>query len=71
MTFLVDFFFQVDEDKGERLKYILDLFSFSQICSIDIHGLYKIISKSKVELWIWMTIYGKEWIIDIGIPHFC
>jgi len=50
MTFLVDFFFQVDEDKGERLKYILDLFSFSQICSIDIHGLYKIISKSKVEL---------------------
>lgn len=44
------FIFQVGEDKGERLKYILALFSVSQIFSVDIRGLDKIISKSKVEL---------------------
>lgn len=37
------FFFQVGKDIGERLIYTSDLFSFSQICSVNIF-------KKKVEL---------------------
>lgn len=65
------FSFQTGEDKGENPKYISDLCSLSQICSIDIHGSDKTISKSKVEPWILQAMYAKEWIIAIGIPHIC
>lgn len=47
------FFFQVGEGIGERLIYTSDLFSFSQICNVNI-------LKSKVELWIWQVMYVKE-----------